>query len=174
MGQHLSPRYGQVILVSGYPVLTAVNWSQHGCATSGCTWASKLVRKCEIKYWFPYGAFGRSVTVTWLPNFLGRIDLLSHGAPPTCAWSSAIKAHLITLPGEKSGTMLLKDLKREFCRIKDNQVLCQLIVKIKIEGKADRTAKVYKFIYPISRLDKTSLHQGLGKLSENRINSYSI
>ena len=25
MGQHLSPRYGQVILVRGYPVLTAVN-----------------------------------------------------------------------------------------------------------------------------------------------------
>ena len=24
MGRHLSPRYGQVILVSGYPVLTAV------------------------------------------------------------------------------------------------------------------------------------------------------
>ena len=31
MGRHLSPRYGQVILVSGYPVLTAVNWSQHWC-----------------------------------------------------------------------------------------------------------------------------------------------
>ena len=28
MGQHLSPRYGQVMLVSGYPVLSAVNWSQ--------------------------------------------------------------------------------------------------------------------------------------------------
>ena len=28
MGQHLSLRYGQVILVSRYPVLTAVNWSQ--------------------------------------------------------------------------------------------------------------------------------------------------
>ena len=25
MGRHLSPRYGQGILVSGYPVLTAVN-----------------------------------------------------------------------------------------------------------------------------------------------------
>ena len=96
MGRHRSPRYGQVILVSGYPVLTAVNWSQHGCATSGCTWASKLVRKCEIKYWFPYGAFGRSVKVRWLPNFLGWVDLLSYGAPPTRAWSSTIKAHLIT------------------------------------------------------------------------------
>ena len=40
--------------------------------------------------------------------------------------------------------------------------------------KADRTAKVYKFISPIFRLDKTSLHQELEKLSENRINGYSI
>ena len=29
MGVHLSPRYGQVILVSGYPVLTAVNRPSH-------------------------------------------------------------------------------------------------------------------------------------------------
>ena len=25
MGRHLSPRYGEVILINGYPVLTAVN-----------------------------------------------------------------------------------------------------------------------------------------------------
>ena len=31
MGRHLSPRYGQAILVSGYLVLTAVNWSKHWC-----------------------------------------------------------------------------------------------------------------------------------------------
>ena len=31
MGRHLSARYGQVILVSGYPILTAVNWSKHWC-----------------------------------------------------------------------------------------------------------------------------------------------
>ena len=37
---------------------------------------------------------------------------------------------------------------------------------LKIEWKADRTAKGYKFICPIFRLDKTSLHQGQGKLSE--------
>ena len=41
---------------------------------------------------------------------------------------------------------------------------------LKIEGKADRTAKGYKFIWQIFRLDKTSLHQGLEKLSENKIN----
>ena len=34
MGRHLSPRYGQVILVSGYSVLTAVNWWQHWCKIS--------------------------------------------------------------------------------------------------------------------------------------------
>ena len=93
MGRHLSPRYGQVILVSGYPVLTAVNWSQHWCAIcvqyqSSC--APKLARKCEIEHWLPCGADGRSLgrsggrcTVTWLPNFLGSgslLHFLSHGA----------------------------------------------------------------------------------------------
>ena len=34
MGRQLSPRYGQVILVSRYLVLTSVNWSQHWCAIS--------------------------------------------------------------------------------------------------------------------------------------------
>ena len=34
MGRHLSPRYGLVILVSGYLVSTAVKWSQHWCAIS--------------------------------------------------------------------------------------------------------------------------------------------
>ena len=48
MGQYPSLRYGQVILVNGYPVLTAFNLSQHGCAISGCTWAPKLATKCEM------------------------------------------------------------------------------------------------------------------------------
>ena len=43
-----------------------------------------------------------------------------------------------------------------------------------LEGKADRTANGYKFICPVFWLDKTSLQQGLEKLSENRINGYSI
>ena len=50
----------------------------------------------------------------------------------------------------------------------------QYKITLKTEGKADRTAKVYKFICPIVRLDKTSLHQVLEKLSENSINGYSI
>ena len=87
MGQHLSPQYGQVILVSGYPVLKAVNWSQHWCAIclqyeSFCV--PRLARKCEIEHWFSCGADGRAggrCTVTWLPNFLGWLDLLTYGAP---------------------------------------------------------------------------------------------
>ena len=39
-------------------------------------------------------------------------------------------------------------------------------IQLKIEGKADRTANGYKFICPIFRLDKTSLYQGLEKLSD--------
>ena len=45
---------------------------------------------------------------------------------------------------------------------------------LEIEGKADRTAKGYKFICPIFRLNKTSLYQGLEKLSEDRKNGYTI
>ena len=53
MGRHLSPRYGQVILVSGYPVLTAVNWSKHWCPICvhyqfSC--APKLAKKYEIEH----------------------------------------------------------------------------------------------------------------------------
>ena len=55
MGRQVSPRYGQVILVSGYPVLTAVNWSQH----SVFSLAPKLARKCESKHWYACGADGR-------------------------------------------------------------------------------------------------------------------
>ena len=101
MGRHLSPRYGRVIMVSGYPVLTAVNWSQHWCTICvqyqfSC--ATKPARKCEIEHWFSCGADGRvscgRCTVTWLPNFLGWVDLLTHGAPQArfARQSSAKKA----------------------------------------------------------------------------------
>ena len=39
----------------------------------------------------------------------------------------------------------------------------QLKLKARLMGS---TAKVYKFIFPIFRLDKTSLYQGLEKFSE--------
>ena len=57
MGRHLSPRYGQVILVSGYPVLTADNID----VQSAFSWAPKVARKCESKHWYACGADGRSV-----------------------------------------------------------------------------------------------------------------
>ena len=96
MGRHLSPWYGQVILVSGYLVLTAVNWSQHWCAISFLL-APKVVRKCESKHWLSCGADGRRAggrcTVTWLPNFLGWVDYLSYGATST----GALRANLATV-----------------------------------------------------------------------------
>jgi len=96
MGSLLSPQYGQVILVNGYPVLTAVNWSQHGCAISGCTWAPKLAR-CQIKHWFPCGAEGQSIGRPGgvrphdLPNFLGWIDF--YGATLGHARSTHVEFH---------------------------------------------------------------------------------
>ena len=61
MVRHLSPRYGHVILVSEYPVLTAANFS----------WAPKRAGKCESKHWFPCGADGRSVDGQVITKFSG-------------------------------------------------------------------------------------------------------
>ena len=51
-------------------------------------WAPKVVRKCESKHWYACGADGRSLgrSVTWLPNFLGWVDLFTHGAPLSTNW----------------------------------------------------------------------------------------
>ena len=59
MGRHLGPRYGQVILVSRYPVLTAVNWWQHWWQ-SAFSWAPKVAKKCESKHWYASGVDGRT------------------------------------------------------------------------------------------------------------------
>ena len=99
MGRHLSPRYDQVILVSG-TLFWQLSIDHNIDVQLVFSWAPKLARKCESKHWFPCGADGRSAvgrcTVTWLPNFLGWVDLLSYGASPTRGasrqeWSSAIK-----------------------------------------------------------------------------------
>ena len=84
IGQHLSPRYSQVILVSGYPVSTAVNWSRRWCAKCvhyQFSFAPKLARKYEIEHWIPVVRTDGRCTVTWLPDFLGWVDFLSYGAP---------------------------------------------------------------------------------------------
>ena len=68
--------------------------------TSSCIWVAIPVN-WVILHWYACGADRRSVAwavggcmVTWLTNFLKWVDLLSYGAPPTCApevcsWSSA-------------------------------------------------------------------------------------
>ena len=63
MGRHLSPRYGQVILVSRYLVLTAVNWSQHWCPICVSVFLCsdpKLAKKYEIEHCSRY-----SKTINW-------------------------------------------------------------------------------------------------------------
>ena len=89
---HLSLQYGQVILVSGYPVLTTVNWSQHGCAISGCTWALKVVRKCEIKHWFPCGADGRSFGWSVYSHMIAKFSGMDRFFYAWCYAARALRA----------------------------------------------------------------------------------
>ena len=95
MGRHLSPRYGQVILVSGYLVLTAVNRSQHWCSISFLLGSQKKLESVKVNIGFPVvrtdGLSGGRCTVTWSPNFLGWVDLLSYGTPPTRARSVRVE-----------------------------------------------------------------------------------
>ena len=51
MGRHLSPRYSQVILVSWYLVLTAVNGSQHWRVSVFLCSDPKLARKYKAEHW---------------------------------------------------------------------------------------------------------------------------
>ena len=51
MGRNLSPRYSQVILVSGYLVLIAVNGSQHWLVSVFLCSDPKLARKYETEHW---------------------------------------------------------------------------------------------------------------------------
>ena len=72
---------------------------------SASSWASKVVRKCESKHRFSCGGDARRsvgrCTVTGLPNFLGWVDLLSYGAPPTRALRTYFAA-IKSLPRETS------------------------------------------------------------------------
>ena len=94
-----SPRYSHVKLVSRYPVLTAVNWSRHWCAICvqyQYSYAPKRARRCEIEHRFiiPEVLKDGRCTVSWLPNFLGWVDLLTHGAPlQTVITFKILKSH---------------------------------------------------------------------------------
>ena len=69
MGRNLSPRCGQVILVSGYPVIDHNIDVQ--CLGNITSCAPKLARKCEIEHWFPCGADGRAVYGHVITKFSG-------------------------------------------------------------------------------------------------------
>ena len=82
LGRHLSPRYGQLILVSRYPILTAINWSQHWCPICvhyqfPC--ALELARKYEIEHWSR-----SSKAINW------SADIHEYGA--LCSVPSALRA----------------------------------------------------------------------------------
>ena len=91
MGRHLSPRYVQVILVNGYLVLIWCQLITILICNQFSPGLPKKLASVKVNIGFPVvqtdGLSGeRSVgrcTVTWLPNFLGWVDLLSYGAPPT-------------------------------------------------------------------------------------------
>ena len=56
------------------------------------SWAPKLAKSVRVNIGFPVVRTdgGRSVYGHVLPNFLGWVDLLSNGAPPT----RALRAHV--------------------------------------------------------------------------------
>jgi len=77
---------------------------------SAFSWAPKVARKSESKHWYACGAHGRSVarsldrSVTWLPNFLGWVDLFTYGAPlarfvrGALLWSLQLMQQALPLP----------------------------------------------------------------------------
>ena len=98
MGRHLSPRYGQVILVSGYPVLTAVNWSQHWCPICvhyqfSC--APKLAKKYEIEH-----CSRSSKTINWSADSfqINHVTSMSwHISPRYRQWLSCFDSCQLTI-----------------------------------------------------------------------------
>ena len=117
------------------------------------SWAPKVVRKCESKHWFSCGADsrsgGRSVfrcTVTWLPNFLGWVHLVSYGAllwPPKHQ-ASTLSTELWRTHGERGhilGSYLTRILHT--ARISN--------VKIILYGKTMKAGKREDKIISMSR-----------------------
>ena len=79
MGQHLSPRYSQVILVNGYPVLTAVNWSQHWYPMDVCIISfSVLSNKLESMRLNIDCDLVKQLVSGQLPNKSRHLDELTH------------------------------------------------------------------------------------------------
>ena len=79
-GSTPEPAYGQAILVSGYPVLTAVNWSKHWCPICvhyqfSCS--AKLARKAARKYEIEHCSRSRK-TINWSADKSRHLDELTH------------------------------------------------------------------------------------------------
>ena len=80
MGRYLSPRYCQVILVSGYSCQLITTLMCNMCAIINAQYqfscAPKLARKCEIEHWCPCGADGwaggRCTVTVWGFARVGR------------------------------------------------------------------------------------------------------
>ena len=138
MGRHLSPRYGQVILVSGYPVLTAVNWSQHWCTIcvqyqSSC--ATKLARKCEIEHWFSCGADGRAGGRSVYCHVITKFSGMGRFTYPWCS-AGALRArapllsncHTFTLSKNFSILSVRPDLNFEIFSFRK-------VFTVKLEGR---------------------------------------
>ena len=98
MGRHLSPQCGQVILVSGYPVLTAVNWSQHWWAISfplGSQTSQKVWENigCPV-VWTVGRAYGHVITkfsrMGRLPHFLRKARAWSPTKKKCSTWTKVI------------------------------------------------------------------------------------
>ena len=88
MGRHLSQRYGQAILISGYPVFTAVNWSQHWyaiCVQYQFSCASKLARKCEIEHWYGCAVDERSVVRSVYGHVITKFSGIGGFTYPWCS-----------------------------------------------------------------------------------------
>ena len=76
MSWHMSPRYGHGILVSGYPVLTAVNWPYCKCAMKRCGLGKTRLRHPSLPFDslpYPTRTICRRVrtyarSITWQPN----------------------------------------------------------------------------------------------------------
>ena len=97
MGRHLSPRYGQVILVSGYPVLTAVNWSQHWCPMDVCIISFPvLCRRLNIDHDLVKQLTGQQVA-----NKSRHLDELTHElaipSSETGQWLSCFESRQLTI-----------------------------------------------------------------------------
>ena len=140
--------YSQVILVSRYPVLTTVNWSQHWCATYvqyEFPYAPKRATKCEIEHWLPCGADRQAVYGHVITKFsgMGRFTYPWCSAGVLCARSSTKKPFLCLLFAKKNYVSVY--------RLKRKQNLIERFCWMGVElGNVTRRLKTVKIVQSLS------------------------